>query len=109
MGLDGCVPAEGSEVRVRVEDSRSMTNGDGTDEAVDQPAHRLAAAATGAVQRGRALVVHWLGWQRRRPGHQSSKVSEVGVVSAAGEDLHANWIAGCDVAGEEPIHLFADR
>ncbi len=98
---------EDVEVGVGVQEGGAGTDGLGGDEAVDQLADGLALVAAGAEQASRLLEVGGFRWDDRGAGQEAPQLAQVGLVAGAGQDLHADGVAGGDVPSEQVIDPLA--
>lgn len=96
------------EVVVAMEQRRRSSDGNGSDEAVDQLSHCFPVPATRAVQRGCVFVVGRFGGQQRGAREQSSKVVEVLLVSCTGEHFHSDGVARGDLVVQECVDAVTD-
>ena len=107
--LKRCVATQDFEVVVAGEQGRRSSNGNGSDEAVDEPSHCFSMPATRAVQSGCVFVVGRFGGQQGGAPKEPSKVAEVLLVSCAGEHFHSDGVAGGDLVVQEGVDSVADR
>lgn len=101
------MPRENVEVAVRMEDGDPVSDGDRSDQAVDELAHRPATAPASAVERGGVLEIRRCGRQREAPGKEPSELAEVEVVTSSGEDFHADGIADRELRADQTVDRVA--
>ena len=86
------MPREDIKVRVSVENGRSYSNSDCSDQAVIHFADGLPTAATLPIQGCRVFIVRGKDRNILCAGKETSQASQVCFITCAGQDFHSYYI-----------------